>query len=66
VLSPLVSMESEKRAVRDFHIAVVSEAKGEVHSPFPNSRPTPDIKKGGREDSKLSEHPKFIIPEMSP
>ena len=33
MLSPLVSMESEKRAVRDFHDAVDSEAIGEPTFP---------------------------------
>jgi hypothetical protein len=66
VLSPLVSLESEKTAVRDFHVAVVSKAEGEAHLPVPNDRSTPDMKKGGRKDSKFSEHPKIMIPEMSP
>jgi hypothetical protein len=66
VLSPLVSLECEKRAIRDFHVALVSEAKGNAHFTFPNGRPTPDLKKGGQKDSELSEHPKIMIQEMIP
>jgi hypothetical protein len=66
VLSPLVSLECEKRAIRDFHVALVCEAKGKEHFTFPNGRPTPDLKKGDQKDSKIIELPKIIIPEIIP
>jgi hypothetical protein len=67
VLSPLVSMESEKRAIRDFHGVGESEAKGRVFSPDPFylPKPTPSLRKGGPKDSKFNQHQKTEIPDSS-
>jgi hypothetical protein len=59
-------MESEKRAVRDFHGAVNSEAKDKAFSLLPTDRAKPDMVEGGRKDSKFSEHIIIEIPEFKP
>jgi hypothetical protein len=66
VLSPLVSMESEKRAVRDFHSPLESEAKGEAFLPLPIPSPTPNLRKYVPKDSKFSKHQRIEISESAP
>ena len=56
-------MESEKRAVRDFHGEVNSEAKGEPSFPLHIKIPTPDMKIGSRNYSTSTQHRKTEIPE---
>jgi hypothetical protein len=62
----LVSMESEKKAVRDFHGALKSEAKGEAFCPSPTDGPEPGMVDIGPRDSKFSQNTKFEIPEFKP
>jgi hypothetical protein len=65
VLSPLVSMESEKRAVRDFHGPEKFEAEVEAYFPLPIDRPRPIMVEGDPDDSKFSQCRKIEIPESN-
>ena len=56
-------MESEKRAVLDFHGEVNSEAKGEPSSPLHIKIPTPDIKIGSQNSSTSIQDGKNEIQE---
>jgi hypothetical protein len=57
-------MESEKRAIRDFHGAVKYETKGPAFSPPPTDRPEPGMVDSGPRDSKFSQHTKIEIQEF--
>jgi hypothetical protein len=59
-------MESEKKAVRDFHGPGKSMAEGEVLLPLPNDRPKPDMLEGDPNNSEFSKHRKIEIPESNP
>ena len=62
----MVSMESEKRAVRDFHGGVKSEAKGEAFSTLDtkNDRDSPYTVGVDLNVSEFSQHPKTEIREL--
>jgi hypothetical protein len=66
VLSPLVSMECEKRAVRDFHGPVNPDAKGEAFLRLPIDKPRPNIVEGGPNISEFNPHQKIQIPAPNP
>jgi transcriptional regulator of met regulon len=61
MLSSLVSMESEKRAIQDFNIAVNSEAKGQAFLPLPTGRPIMNMTEGGLNDLEFRQHRKTEI-----
>jgi hypothetical protein len=63
VLSPLVSMECEKTAVRDFHIAVNPEDNAEAIFTQPTDGPAPDMVEGGPEASEFTLKRKIEINE---
>jgi hypothetical protein len=63
VLSPLVSMECEKRAVRDFHSAVNPEANGETFLTLPTERPAPKTEADDGNDSEFIQNRKIQIQE---
>jgi hypothetical protein len=65
VLSPLVSMESEKRAIQDFNIAVNSEAKDQAFLPLPNFRPIMNMAEGDLKDSEFNQNRKIEIQESN-
>ena len=56
-------MESEKKAVRDFHAAINLEAKGEAFLPLRYDRPTPNMVGCGNNYLESSEDRKNEIPE---
>jgi hypothetical protein len=55
-------MESQKKAVRDFHGPGKLEAEGEVFLPLPIDRPKPDMVEGDRNDSEFKQLQKIEIP----
>jgi hypothetical protein len=65
VLSPLVSMECEKRAVRDFQSALNPEAKGETSSTLITDGPALDMVEGGGEALEFAQNRKIDIQESN-
>jgi hypothetical protein len=63
VLSPLVSIESEKMAVRDFHYAVKSGAKSQAFLPLPIGRPSPNTDAVDTNNSEFTVHREIEIKE---
>ena len=61
----MVSIESEKRAVRDCHGPVKSEAKFEAFFPLPIGTPKLDMVEGDPNDSEFRQHRKVKITESN-
>jgi hypothetical protein len=65
VLSPLVSIESEKRAVQDFHLAVKSGAKSQAFLPLPINRLSPNTDAVDTNNPDFTQHRKMEIKESN-
>jgi hypothetical protein len=58
-------MESEKRAIQDFNIAVKSEAKDQAFLPLPNVEPIMNMAERDLKDSEFNQHRKSEIQESN-